>query len=181
MKRVWKDLISANWRPSACRWNTDLHWNRTIAHNGQRSFSFGHSIDSQKDRTELDAFAPSEWVSARRRSIHLARCWSLLAFDFPLFYRVRTSPLSLSHARALLSKQYLIDLHVWGFNVIFNYQKLSTISFCMSCWHKKSQAKTSIMPDDSPHALSWWEEEISELSSHCVARQFWYLLLSSWE
>ncbi len=44
----------------------------------------------------------------------------------------------------------------------------------------KSQAKTSIMLDNSSLILSWWEEEMN-LSRHCVARQFWYLLLSSRE
>ncbi len=50
-----------------------------------------------------------KWLTAEK---NIYSTMLVVAFDFPLFYRVRSSPLSLSHARALLSKQYSIDLHV---------------------------------------------------------------------
>ncbi len=69
------------------------------------------------------------------------QCWSLLSILL-LSCRARTSPLK---TVKLLSKQYSINLH----SVHSTLTNLAFIEYV-----SKSQAKTSIMPDDSSHTLS---------------------------
>ncbi len=87
----------------------------------------------------------------------------VIAFDFALLCRVRTSPLKGLWWEEEIS-ELIEDKNWWQ----------DTSALVNTCTGKclivflEEISMTSIMLDDSSHTLSWWEEEISELSS--VAR-----------